>query len=189
MSFLKNLAFFILLDIIVCAGGVGIGWSLGQQGHIQEAAPLVEIRPAVSMAVDNLSRLGEMTRTYYETHLYIRKKFDCSDMAPELWDMSAAAGFPAVILVGNPWEAGKQNHAWVAAEVEPGEWVALEGTNGNLYASKPYLKGMAFDDPRKFVEWRLRGAAPGRDLVLPPFTGNGSTWIREQTRSRGERQL
>jgi hypothetical protein len=180
----KGLILFMILDLVIGGACFGLGWNLSTQGRTCPTCVLQEV-PALVIPVvvtqDNLSQLGEMTRTYHENHPYEAKVWDCSDMAPELWALATMAGFRAEIMVGNPWEVEKENHAWAVVEVEPGRWVALEGTNGHLYTSPTFLTGHPFGDPHAFVAWYSSDERAPKTVTLSPYEGDGEGWIRNLT--------
>jgi outer membrane murein-binding lipoprotein Lpp len=92
---------------------------------------------------------------YHDTHVYSKYDlFVCSDMAAEVWNMLKAIGIDSIIVVGNVDNAVSDildsNHAWVLAEVDPGQYLALETTGGfTVPASENplYYHGWSFDSP------------------------------------------
>lgn len=105
----------------------------------------------------------DIVEQYHETHVYSEYDFFvCSDMALDVWDMLKAQEIDALIQIGNV-ETGAENiteadHAWVLAEVSPGEYLALETTGGYaVWGDSLYYQGWSFDNPReykRFVELR-----------------------------------
>jgi len=97
----------------------------------------------------------KIVKYYYETHVYTTiDYFVCSDMAAEVWNMLKAVGITAVIAVGNKDTAIndilQSNHAWVLAEVAPGQYLALETTGGVVVPRTQnvlYYRGWSFDSP------------------------------------------
>jgi predicted nuclease with TOPRIM domain len=97
----------------------------------------------------------KIVRYYHETHVYSTYDlFVCGDMASEVWNMLKAQGIDAVIVVGNKDTAIsnilESNHAWVLAEVAPGENLALETTAGQVIprSKNPlYYRGWSFNSP------------------------------------------
>ena len=97
----------------------------------------------------------KIVKYYHETHVYSAYDlFVCSDMAAEVWNMLKAAGIPAIIVVGNKDTAINDillsNHAWVLAEVNAGQYLALETTGGfavTVSANILYYRGWSFDSP------------------------------------------
>ena len=98
---------------------------------------------------------ANIVRYYHETHVYSTwDLFVCSDMSSEVWNMLKAQGIDAIVAVGNV-ETGigdilQSNHAWVLAEVSPGQYLALETTGGYAVpkAEKAlYYRGWYFDSP------------------------------------------
>jgi cell division protein FtsB len=98
---------------------------------------------------------ANIVRYYHQTHVYSAYDlFVCSDMATEVWNMLKAAGISSVIAVGNINTAIddilQSNHAWVLAEVAPGQYLALETTGGfTVDASENplYYRGWSFNSP------------------------------------------
>jgi predicted nucleic acid-binding Zn-ribbon protein len=96
-----------------------------------------------------------IVRNYHETHVYSTwDMFICSDMSSEVWNMLKAEGINAKIVVGNKDAAIGDillsDHAWVHAEIAPGEYLALETTGGYVVTESEnplYYKGWSFDSP------------------------------------------
>jgi hypothetical protein len=92
---------------------------------------------------------------YHETHVYSAYDlFVCSDMAAEVWNMLKAAGISSIIVVGNVDSAIGDillsNHAWVLAEVDPAQYLALETTAGFTVTESEnplYYRGWSFASP------------------------------------------
>ncbi len=97
----------------------------------------------------------KIVKYYHDTHVYSTwDLFTCSDMAGEVWNMLKAQGINAVIAVGNIdnpiSDILQSNHAWVLAEVAPGEYLALETTGGYVVPESEnplYYRGWTFDSP------------------------------------------
>jgi outer membrane murein-binding lipoprotein Lpp len=98
---------------------------------------------------------ANIVRYYHDTHVYSKYDlFVCSDMAAEVWNMLKAIGIDSIIAVGNVDTAISNildsNHAWVLAEVAPGQYLALETTGGfTVTASEnsSYYHGWSFVSP------------------------------------------
>ena len=124
-----------------------VGGLEGQVGGLKEQYELVGATPAETAE--------KIVRYYYETHEYSTSDlFICSDMASEVWNMLKAQGISAIIVVGNKDAAIGDillsNHAWVLAEVSPGEYLALETTAGRVVTKSEnalYYRGWYFDSP------------------------------------------
>jgi hypothetical protein len=94
----------------------------------------------------------KIVKYYHETHVYSTiDMFVCSDMSIEVWNMLKAAGIPAIIAVGNTKSSIsdilQSDHAWVLAEVAPGQYLALETTGGftvTASANILYYRGWSF---------------------------------------------
>jgi outer membrane murein-binding lipoprotein Lpp len=97
----------------------------------------------------------KIVQYYHETHIYSAYDlFVCSDMAAEVWNMLKAAGINSIITVGNKDtpinDILLSNHAWVLAEVVPGQYLALETTGGHSVSATQnalYYRGWTFDSP------------------------------------------
>ncbi len=97
----------------------------------------------------------KIVKYYHETHVYSTYDlFICSDMSAEVWNMLKAQGITAVIAVGNInspiTDILRCNHAWVLAEVAPGQYLALETTGGFAVPKSQnalYYRGWIFDSP------------------------------------------
>jgi predicted nuclease with TOPRIM domain len=119
----------------------------GQVGGLKEQATLAGATPAETAE--------KIVRNYHETHVYSTYDlFVCSDMASEVWNMLKAQGIAAIIVVGNKDAAIsdilQSDHAWVLAEVAPGEYLALETTGGFAVprSQNPlYYRGWSFRSP------------------------------------------
>jgi len=125
-----------------------------QISDLQEKYELVGNTPAETVE--------KIVRYYHETHTYsIQDFYVCSDMASDVWNMLAAQGINAVIQIGNienrAAEITSCDHAWVLAEVAPGEYLALETTGGQvvLKSENPlYYQGWSFVNPRDFKQYQ-----------------------------------
>jgi len=93
---------------------------------------------------------------YHETHVYdAYDLFVCSDMSAEVWNMLKAQGINALMAVGDPTrpafdDIAQCSHAWVLAEVAPGEYLALETVGGYSVSRQDnggYYRGWTFDTP------------------------------------------
>jgi hypothetical protein len=119
----------------------------GQVGGLQEQTTLTGATPAETAA--------KIVKNYIETHVYSTiDYFICSDMASEVWNMLKAQGIKSVIVVGNKDAAIsnilQSDHAWVLAEVGPGDYLALEATGGYVVTKSKnplYYRGWSFDSP------------------------------------------
>ncbi|WP_082122661.1 PEGA domain-containing protein [Methanoculleus sediminis] len=108
-----------------------------------------------------VQRLEQIVEDYHNTHTYsMVDLFVCADMAIDVWNMVETAGINAKIAVGNIERANSGwsdwNHAWVLAEVDPSQWVALETTGGYLVygdANSNYYRAVFFDTPKDFKEY------------------------------------
>ncbi|MFC1961447.1 hypothetical protein ACFLWN_00140 [Chloroflexota bacterium] len=124
-----------------------------QIGALKEEYELVGATPAETAE--------KVVQYYHETHVYsLYDLFVCSDMAAEVWNMLKAQGINAVIAVGSidaPVSGIVQcDHAWVLAEVAPGQYLALETTGGFVVpeSSNPrYYRGWYFTTPKELKDY------------------------------------
>lgn len=106
-------------------------------------------------------QVEKIVKYYHETHVYSTwDLFVCSDMAAEVWNMLKARGISAVIAVGDIEKSiddiVKSTHAWVLAEVAPGEYLALETTGGRVVTRSEnplYYRGWSFESPAKIKDY------------------------------------
>jgi len=125
----------------------------GKVSEIKEENELVGDTPAET--AENI------VRQYHETHTYSKIDFFvCWDMAMDVWNMLKTHEIDAVIAVGNKDTAISDivqcNHAWVLAEVSPGENLALETTGGFVVPKSEnelYYKGWSFATPSDFKKY------------------------------------
>jgi cell division protein FtsB len=119
----------------------------GMVKSLKEQYELVGATPAETAA--------KIVKYYHATHEYsVTDLFICSDMAGEVWNMLKTQGIDAIIAIGatgGPVSDILQcNHAWVLAEVAPGEYLALEATGGFAITESEnpyYYQGWYFDSP------------------------------------------
>lgn len=96
----------------------------------------------------------KLVKAYYESHYYQKGVYDCNNMASDLWDMLKDLGINSVIVIGDI-ETGVSDilsttHAWVLADVENGEKLALDATAGRAIIKDEnalYYQGWTFNDP------------------------------------------
>ena len=104
---------------------------------------------------------ANIVERYFETHTYSTYDlFVCADMSLDVWNMLKAQGIDSLIQIGNVERAiediVESDHAWVLAEISPGNYLALETTNGRAISEKEnplYYKGWSFDSPREYKEF------------------------------------
>ena len=124
-----------------------------QTKKLAEQYELVGATPAETAA--------NIVKRYYETHTYSKYDFFvCADMALDVWNMLKAQGINAVIQIGNVEAPARDiteaDHAWVLAEIAPGDYLALETTAGHTVSEKDnplYFKGWFFDNPREYKRY------------------------------------
>lgn len=129
-------------------------------------AQLQEVQSTITQLQNQLSESGlagatltetveKIVKYYHETHVYSTYDlFICSDMAGEVWNMLKAQGIKSIVVVGNIdatiTDILQCDHAWVLAEVAPGEYLALETTGGRVIrkGENPlYYRGWYFNSP------------------------------------------
>ncbi len=119
----------------------------GQVSDLKEQYELTGATPAETAE--------KIIKYYHETHVYdLYDLFVCSDMSAEIWNMLKAQGINALMAVGDIDRAIDDitlcNHAWVLAEVAPGDYLALETTGGYTVPrsqSGLYYRGWTFKSP------------------------------------------
>lgn len=147
---------------------------------------------AESQRVRNIKTCRQIIEDYHESHTYIGNDvYVCADMAGDVWNMVTTQKINATIAVGDPGRditsIKDANHAWVVAEIAPGERVALETTGGFLVCTDTeycqgnnvrYFNGWEFDSPKELKEEfeRLKHPCPngylmGSDQVCHPACG------------------
>ncbi|WP_292518629.1 PEGA domain-containing protein [Methanoculleus sp.] len=119
------------------------------------------VRAGAYASGSKVKRLEQIVENYHDTHTYsMVNLFVCADMTIDVWNIVETAGINAKIAVGNIEHADSKwsdwNHAWVLAEVDPNQWVALETTGGYLVygdENSNYYRAVCFDTPRDFKEY------------------------------------
>jgi len=130
---------------------------------------------------------------YRETHIYSSYDlFVCSDMAAEVWNMLKAAGIDSIVVVGridaSISDILESNHAWVLAEVAPGQYLALETTGGFTVPESDnplYYQGWSFASPADLKsyndlvqEYNLRVGF--RNLLAGEYNGSSNQAVRDE---------
>ncbi len=134
-----------------------------ETGLLREESDLAGATPAETAE--------KIVKKYSETHVYsVDDFFVCSNMALDVWNMLQAQGINAVIRIGDVetgvGDVADANHAWVLAEVSPGQYLALETTGGYVVpeGENPlYYSGWTFESPKEYRmyeelrrEWNVR---------------------------------
>lgn len=117
--------------------------------------------PTESAAERNLRIAGTIVKEYHKTHTYYGNDiFDCADMASDVWNELKTEGINALIGIGRldqgTYKLTESNHAWVLAEIEPNQWLALETTGGYVvygYDNPRYYGGWYFYTPRELKSY------------------------------------
>ncbi len=96
----------------------------------------------------------KIVANYKASHLYEKDVYDCNNMASDVWNMLKAQGISSVIVVGSIQyqitDILQSDHAWVLAEVAPGEKLALDATIGRAFtkaSDSRYFRGWTFATP------------------------------------------
>jgi TPR repeat protein len=113
-----------------------------------------------SQEAEKIKTLSDIVSAYNRNHTYLKGGgFVCGDMACDVWNMVKTKGIEAKIQVGNVerdiTSLREADHAWVMAEISPGNWLALETTAGRIVQKQEnprYYFGWSFDNPKKFKE-------------------------------------
>ena len=105
-----------------------------------------------------IDTIEKVLRFYHDTHTYTVNVYDCDNMAADIWNQLITLDINAVIAIGSLdyiiTDVTQTNHAWVMAEVSPGEWLALEATGGRIVQKS--------ENPRYYVGWILETPADYR---------------------------
>jgi len=107
-------------------------------------------------------KVAQIVKNYHETHTYSKTDlFVCSDMSSEVWNLLKTQGIPALMAIGDITtrlaDITLCTHAWVLAEVAPGEYLALETTLGTTVADSKnalYYKGWTFKSPQDIKDYQ-----------------------------------
>lgn len=120
--------------------------------------------------IESYAKIMMILADYKKKHTYSTEDFFvCADMVVDIWNILKTQGITSKIAVGNVERdirlggsefdiIAKMNHAWILAEVKPGEWIPLEATGGfivdpNAPNHDLYLRGFTFDSPRQFKDF------------------------------------
>jgi hypothetical protein len=111
---------------------------------------------AESLKEQNIQTIKTIIEEYHQTHTYtLNDMYACAQMSQDVWDMVETKGINATIEVGdvdqNITTIRQANHAWVRAEVSPGEWIAMETTGGYLVCNNSRI--CAVSNPRYYTGW------------------------------------
>jgi hypothetical protein len=196
------LPFFSLIFIGLDSLGTG---DSGIDSYQPQTIPTVPATPVTvspeSKKDQNLRAVKKIVEDYHKTHTYSKADmFVCADMAIDVWNIVETQGIHAIIKAGavdkDITDIRDVNHAWVMAEVAPGEWVALETTGGYLacpvrtvcYSNNSrYYSGWDYESPKEFKEYLDRIKHPctngyilGNDQKCHEACG-GNSYCREGT--------
>jgi len=168
---MKSKVVLILTIIVVLLSCLFTGCGVSQDEydkvnaqHKASQAQVAELQSEIRDLKERYEIVGEtptetaenVVKRYHVTHIYSEYDFFvCSDMAIDVWDMLKAQEINALIQIGDVKTGAKDitevNHAWVLAEVSPGQYLALETTGGYAVWDNPlYYRGWSFDNPREY---------------------------------------
>lgn len=111
--------------------------------------------------VKDLVLLDHILKDYRQNHTYMDGDvYDCDNMAKDVWNILRTKGFRAKLAGGNVDKnvmkstdtyLMEASHAWVMAELAPGDWMAMECTGGYLVPRDRnplyYTSAIFFNDP------------------------------------------
>jgi hypothetical protein len=134
------------------------------------AAP-APTNPAESLKAQNIQTIKNIVEEYHRTHTYTTTDmYACAQMSQDVWDMVETQGINATIEVGNVSQnittIQQADHAWVMAEVAPGEWIAMETTGGYLVCNDS--RNCAVSNPRYYTGWRFSNPRELQAYLINP---------------------
>ena len=148
----------------------------------------------------------EILKKYSSRNTYSElSETQCKQMSEAIWFRLAGKGIPARLAAGRVDAqvttavdifVRKANHAWVMAELSPGEWVALETTNGTVVPKDVnqlyYMGGGVFPAARGRLPLRRRApqaaairqssTTPTRRAMTATPRDRPSRWAPRSTR-------
>jgi hypothetical protein len=139
----------------------------------------------------NIATIKNIIEVYHQTHTYnLPDMYACAQMSQDVWDQVETRNINAIIEIGsidqNISSEQQSDHAWVLAEVSPGEYIAMETTGGYLACSDSricpvnnplYFKGWSFNTPKELQDYMNNpsgcsaGSLPGSDNLCHPACG------------------
>jgi multidrug efflux pump subunit AcrA (membrane-fusion protein) len=107
-------------------------------------------------------KVAQIVKNYHETHTYsVTDLFVCGDMAAEVWNLLKTQGINALMVIGDIntriTDITLCSHAWVLAEVSPGQYLALETTGGITVTRAEnalYYHGWTFTSPSDIKDYQ-----------------------------------
>ena len=143
--------------------GMESDMGLAEEDLEAASATIAELQVQISGMAGQYDLVGDTTvetvtniiEYYHDTHAYSKTDlFVCSDMAAEVWSMLKAQGIDARIVVGDIDiqinDIMFSTHAWILAEVDDGQFLALETTGGYVVYENDndlYYRGWYFNSP------------------------------------------
>ena len=143
--------------------GMESDMGLAEEDLEAASATIAELQVQISGMAGQYELVGDTTvetvtniiEYYHDTHAYSKTDlFVCSDMAAEVWSMLKAQGIDARIVVGDIdiqiIDIMFSTHAWILAEVDDGQFLALETTGGYVVYENDndlYYRGWYFNSP------------------------------------------
>ena len=138
----------------------------------------------------NIEITKNIVEFYHKTHTYtLLDMYVCAQMAQDVWNMVETQNINAIIEIGSVDQdissIQQSDHAWVLAEVSPGEYVAMETTGGYLVCPDPgicavnnprYFEGWGYKSPKELQDYLKNGLCPagqifGNDNLCHPACG------------------
>jgi len=162
LSFWRKILLGALVAVCIFEAGMLVGLGFPRLMFVQAELPGVTQNHVLASesALNNLTTANDLVIRYYETHHHYEHIYDCDQMAADLWDQAMARGLNAKLVLGSVAEditaTYVGDHAWVAVEISPGGWVALDPTAGNLFLASDnprYYRGIVFDNPAEMMNY------------------------------------
>ena len=133
----------------------------------------------------------EVLKKYSSRNTYSElSETQCKQMSEAIWFRLVGQGIPARLAAGSVDAqvntavdifVRKANHAWVMAELSPGEWVALETTNGTVVSKDMnqlyYMGGVYFQRPEDV--YRFDGARRKLRQYAKQYDAENARYKRE----------
>ena len=142
-----------------------------QQSLTDKTTEIADLEAEIESLKEQYELVGDTTeetvaniaRYYHETHEYSATDlFVCGDMASEVWNMLKAQDINAIVVVGsiqrNVTTIIQSDHAWVLAEVNPGEYLAVETTAGVVKPRNEnplYYTGWYYENPSMIKDYQF----------------------------------
>jgi hypothetical protein len=178
LSLWRKILLGVLVAVSIFEAGMLIGLGFPRFMFVRGELPGITPNHALASesALDNLTTANDLVTRYYATHQYYKDIYDCDQMAADLWNQAMARGLNAKLVLGSVEKditaTYNGDHAWVAVEISPGGWVALDPTAGNisLASDNPrYYRGIVFDNPAEMMNY-IYHYVPGGQPIFTNIT-------------------